>query len=160
MEQYIPELTVLMNCMYWDPRYPRIITKDFLANLHESGTLKLNVIGDVTCDPDGSIEATHLGTFIEDPVYVYNPETREPSMGFKGDGILIMAVDILPSELPREASQAFGDALLHFVPEIANANYHVSFEELEIPNPIKNGLILHHGKYAPSFKYMQEYMQD
>ena len=160
LEQYIPELTVLMNCMYWDPRYPRIITKDFLANLRESGELKLTVIGDVTCDPDGSIEATHLGTYIEDPVYVYNPETREPSMGFKGDGILIMAVDILPSELPREASQAFGDALLHFVPEIAKTNFDSSFEELSLPMPIKRALILHQGKYAPDFQYMKEYMED
>ena len=52
MEQYIPELTVLMNCMYWDPRYPRIITKDYLAELQESGPIKLTVIGDVTCDPE------------------------------------------------------------------------------------------------------------
>jgi alpha-aminoadipic semialdehyde synthase len=160
MEQFIPELTVLMNCMYWDPRYPRIITKDFLAELNNSGNMKLTVIGDVTCDPDGSIEATHMGTFIEDPVYVYNPETREPTMGFKGDGILVMAVDILPSELPREASQAFGDALLHFAPTIVSADYHVSFDNLELPSPIKNALILHHGKYTPAFEYMREYMQD
>ena len=160
MEQYIPELTVLMNCMYWDPRYPRIITKDFLAELNENGPLKLTVIGDVTCDPDGSIEPTHMGTFIEDPVYVYNPETREPTMGFKGDGILIMAVDILPSELPREASQAFGDALLHFVPEIASANFHVSFDELKLPNPIKNALILHHGQFTPNFEFMRKFIED
>ncbi len=159
-EQYVPELTVLMNCMYWAPEYPRIITKDFLAELNQLGTPKLTVIGDVTCDPDGSIESTHLGTFIEDPVYVYNPETREPIMGFKGDGILTMAVDILPSELPREASQAFGDALLHFAPQISAADFHVPFEELNLPNPIKNGMILHHGKYTPKFEYMREFVQD
>ena len=160
LEQYIPKLTVLMNCMYWDARYPRIITKDFLENLYQKGNAKLTVIGDVTCDPDGSIEATHMGTFIEDPVYVYNPKTRKPKMGFKGDGLLIMAVDILPSELPREASQAFGDALLHFVPEITKTDFNANFDNLSLPKPIKRALILHQGKYTPDFYYMKEYLED
>jgi len=159
-EQYVPELTVLMNCMYWDPRYPRIITKDFLADLYKKGALKLTVIGDVTCDPDGSIEATHMGTFIEDPVYVYNPKSRKPSMGFKGEGLLIMAVDILPSELPREASQAFSDALVNFVPEIVKTDFNTSFEDLSLPLAIKRALILHQGKYTPAFQYMKEYIED
>jgi alpha-aminoadipic semialdehyde synthase len=158
LEQYIPELSVLMNCMYWDPRYPRIITKDYLADLYKNGNPKLTVIGDITCDPDGSIEATHMGTYIEDPVYVYNPFTRKPTMGFDGDGLLIMAVDILPSELPRESSQAFGDALVHFVPDMAAADYHVSFEELKLPAPIKRAMILHHGRFTPDFEYMQQYL--
>ncbi len=158
LEQYIPELTMLMNCMYWDPRYPRIITKDFLEELYSKGNPKLTVIGDITCDPDGSIEATHMGTFIEDPVYVYNPFTRKPTMGFKGEGLLIMAVDILPSELPRESSQAFGDALLPFVPAIASADYHVEFNELDLPGPIKRAMILHHGKLTPDYVYMQEFL--
>ena len=55
-EQYIPHLTVLMNCMYWDARYPRIITKEYLKKLYSNGNPKLTVIGDITCDPDGSIE--------------------------------------------------------------------------------------------------------
>jgi hypothetical protein len=75
-EQYIPHLTILMNCMYWDDKYPRIVTKDYLEDLFKEGNPKLLVIGDVTCDPDGSIECTHKGTEIEDPVFVYNPLTR------------------------------------------------------------------------------------
>lgn len=159
LEQFIPELTVLMNCMYWDANYPRIITKDFLARLYKKGEMKLTVIGDVTCDPDGSIEATHMGTFIEDPIYVYNPITRKPTMGFIGEGILIMAVDILPSELPREASIAFGDALLHFVPQIATANFSDSFDNIALPAPIKRALILHQGDFTPDFTYMNEFIK-
>lgn len=98
-EKFVPHLSVLMNCMYWDDKYPRIITKDFLSEINTKGKLKLKVIGDITCDPDGSIECTHIGTEIEDPVFVYDPLTRSPKMGFKGEGILVMSVDILPSEL-------------------------------------------------------------
>jgi len=145
-EQYIPHMTILMNCMYWDDKYPRIVTKDYLEDLYEKGNPKLVVIGDITCDPNGSIECTYKGTEIEDPVFVYDPFTRKPTMGFKGDGILIMAVDILPSELPRESSQTFSDALIDFMPEIAAADFNVAFDELKLPYPIKRALILHNGK--------------
>lgn len=155
-EKYIPHTTVLMNCMYWDDRYPIIVTKDYLEKLYKDGNLKLTVIGDVTCDPDGSIECTHKGTEIEDPVFVYNPFTRKPEMGFKGEGILVMAVDILPSELPREASQTFSDALIGFIPEIANAKFDVPFEQLDLPYPIKKALILHNGKLTPEYEYLKE----
>lgn len=157
-EQYIPHLSILMNCMYWDDRYPRIITKDYLENLYKEGEPNLKVIGDVTCDPDGSIECTHIGTEIEDPVFVYNPLTREPSMGFEGDGLLIMSVDILPSELPRESSISFGDALFNYVKDIAVADYKVPFELLNLPTPIKKATILHRGELTPDFEYIQEYL--
>ena len=157
-EKYIPHLTVLMNCMYWDDKYPRIVTKDYLEKLYKKGNPKLTVIGDVTCDPDGSIECTHKGTEIEDPVFVYNPFTREPTMGFKGDGILVMAVDILPSELPRESSQTFSDALIDFIPEITKADFSKPFNELDIPAPMKKAMILHNGKLTPDYQYLKQYL--
>jgi len=157
-EQYIPHMTILMNCMYWDDKYPKIVTKDYLENLFEKENPKLVVIGDVTCDPDGSIECTHKGTEIENPVFVYNPLTRKPTMGFKGDGILVMAVDILPSELPREASQTFSDALIGFMPQIASADFNVSTEELNLPSPIKKALILHNGELTSDYQYLKKYI--
>ncbi len=158
-EQYIPHLSILMNCMYWDDRYPRIVTKKYLEELFKSGRPKLTVIGDVTCDPDGSVEITHKGTEIEDPVFVYNPYTREPVMGFKGEGILVMAVDILPSELPREASGAFSNALVNYIPDIAAADYNLNFENLNVPAPFKRAMILHRGKLTPDFEYLNEYVK-
>lgn len=158
-EQYIPHLSVLMNCMYWDDRYPRIVTKDYMEKAFKEGRSKLVVIGDVTCDPDGSIEFTHKGTEIEDPVFVYNPFTRKPAMGFKGEGMLVMAVDILPSELPRDSSVAFADALFHFIKPIAHADYDLPYEDLDLPRAIKKALILHKGKLTPDYKYIEQYLK-
>lgn len=155
-EKYIPHLSILMNCMYWNDNYPRIVTKDYLEKLFSTGHPKLLVIGDVTCDPDGSIECTHKGTEIEDPVFVYNPLTREPTMGFKGEGVLVMAVDILPSELPREASQTFSDALIGFIPQIAKTDFMVPFDDLKLPAPIKKALILHKGELTPDYLYLKD----
>ncbi len=157
-EQYLPHLTVLMNCMYWDDRYPRIVTKDYLEILWKNGNLKLEVIGDVTCDPDGSVEITHAGTAIEYPVFVYHPQTRKPVMGFDGEGVLVMAVDILPSELPRESSQAFSDALIKFLPGLLEADFEVPFDRLQIPDPLKKAMILYHGALTSDYKYLEKYL--
>ncbi len=158
-EQYLPHLTILMNCMYWDERYPRIVTKEWVKKAFSKETPKLTVIGDVTCDPDGSVEITHKGTEIEDPVFVYNPDTENATMGFQGKGILVMAVDILPSELPRESSIGFSNALLKYIKPIAEADYSLSFEELNIPGPIKNSMILHQGNFTPDYEYMKEFIK-
>ena len=158
-EQYIPQLSVLMNCMYWDARYPRIVTKQYIKELFMQGRPKLTVIGDVTCDPDGSVEITHKGTPIEDPVFVYDPATGKPSMGFEGEGMLVMAVDILPSELPRDSSHAFANALQDFVKPIADADFSSSFEQLQLPAAIKKALILHKGNLTPDYQYIEKYLE-
>jgi len=157
-EKYIPHLSILMNCMYWDARYPKLITKDYLEKAFAEGNPKLTVIGDVTCDPDGSIEITHKGTEIEDPIFVYNPFTRKPVMGHKGEGMLVMAVDILPSELPRDASNGFADALVNFVKPISDCDFSEPFEDLDIPRAIKKALILHNGELTHDFQYIKEYL--
>jgi len=157
-DKYIPHMTVLMNCIYWNERYPRLVTKSYLTELFLKGKPKFTVIGDVTCDVNGSIECTHKGTTIEDPVFVYNPITRQPIMGFDGEGVLVMAVDILPSELPREASKTFSDALLGFVPEIASEDFNKPFPELKLSAPIKKALILHQGNFTPDYQYLEEFI--
>jgi saccharopine dehydrogenase (NAD+, L-lysine forming) len=118
----------------------------------------MKVIGDVTCDPDGSVEFTHKGTEIEDPVFVYNPVSEKPTMGFEGEGILVMAVDILPSELPRESSESFGQALLKFIPSIARADYSTEFSILDLPSEIKRAVILHQGQLTPDYQYISQYL--
>jgi len=157
-EQYIPHLTVLMNCMYWNPQCPRIVTKDYLKKLFSKGQPKLTVIGDITCDPNGSIECTHDGTHIEDPIFVYDPITDTYKMGHEGNGILDMAVSILPSELPRDSSYSFGDMLINFIKPIANADYDQPFEDLDLPRAIKKGMILHKGEFTPEYRYLENFV--
>ena len=70
-----------------------------------------------------------------------------------------MAVDILPSELPRESSVAFSNALVGYVKSIAAADYDVPFIDLALPGPIKRAMILHKGKLTPDFEYISEYLK-
>lgn len=158
-KQYIDKISILVNAMYWDTRYPRLISNKYLKENY-SDKHKLLVIGDITCDPKGSIECTAHCTTIENPVFIFNPQNNEKIDGFKGDGINIMGVDILPSELPRESSLGFSDALFDFVNDIVTCDYNKSFETLELPDPIKRALILHNGEFTPEFKYMEEFIKE
>ncbi len=157
-EQYIPHLSILVNCVYWDKRYPRLITKEYLKKAYAEGQPKLMVVGDISCDIEGSVESTLKATEIGDPVYVYNPETDQIEMGAKGEGLMTMAVDILPAELPRDASNGFGDVLVNFVKPILTADFSLTFQELDLPRAIKKGLILHNGELTPDFEYLQPFV--
>ncbi|MCX6248182.1 MAG: bifunctional lysine ketoglutarate reductase /saccharopine dehydrogenase family protein [Bacteroidetes bacterium] len=157
-EKYVPHLSMLINCIYWDKRYPKLITKEYLKKLFAGGRPKLSVIGDISCDVEGSIECTLKPAEIDDPIYIYNVDTEQITMGHQGDGMLVMAVDILPAELPRDASNGFGDVLVSFVKPIADADFEDSFEDLDLPKAIKKGLILHRGELTPDFKYLEEFL--
>ena len=157
-EKYIPHLSMLMNCMYWDEKFPKLITKENLKKMYSKGRPKLNVIGDVTCDINGSIESTIKPGYIEDPIYVYNPFTDTVKSGYDGEGVLDMAVDILPSELPRDSSLGFSDVLVNFVKPIAIADYELPFEEIDLPKAIKKALILLKGELTPNYKYLEEHV--
>lgn len=158
-EQYLPHLSILMNCMYWDARYPRILTKAWLKDAFKTKPPKLFLVGDITCDPDGSVEITHKGTEIEDPIFVYHPKTDSYTMGFKGEGLLDMAVDILPSELPRDASKGFADALENFIKPIAIADYMADYEDIDLPRAIKKALILLRGELTPDYTYLEQHLK-
>jgi saccharopine dehydrogenase (NAD+, L-lysine-forming) len=156
--QYIPYLSMLINCIYWDKRYPRLVTNEYLHHAFKKGTPKLNMIGDISCDVDGSIECTMKPTEIDDPVFVYDPDTEQINMGHKGHGMLVMAVDILPAELPRDSSDGFADVLVNFVKPIADADFSEHFDDLDLPKAIKKALILHNGELTPDYKYLEEFL--
>jgi saccharopine dehydrogenase (NAD+, L-lysine forming) len=157
-ERSVPYLTAVVNAIYWDPRYPRLITKAYLKQHFGAGSPRLRVIGDVSCDIEGSMECTVRTTRPDDPVFVYNPTADETANGVAGDGVVVMAVDILPSELPRDASAAFSQALKPFVPVIAGADYSQPFEQLDLPPEIKRAVIVYHGELTPAYAYLAEFL--
>jgi len=153
---YLPHLTTLVNCTYWEARYPRLVTKADLRELFRAGEPRLQVIGDISCDIEGAIESTVKCTEPGEPVFVYDPFGDHATAGFEGEGLLVMAVDILPSELPRDASEYFSGVLMEYVPAIAQADYSVPFEELALPPEIKRAVIVHRGELTPEYRYLEE----
>jgi saccharopine dehydrogenase (NAD+, L-lysine forming) len=157
-ERYLPHLTSLVNCIYWEPKYPRLITVEAARALYAEGQPKLRVIGDISCDVEGGIEITVKATEPDDPIYVYDPKTGSIRSGVEGQGPVMMVVDILPSELPRESSAYFSNILKGFVPAIAAADYSVDFETLNLPAPLKRAVICHRGTLTPDYQYIQKYL--
>lgn len=165
-ESYLPYLTVLINGIFWTPRYPRLVTKAGLRALFEQqGTPKLRVIGDISCDTEGAIECTLQTTNPGCPVYVYNPftgEAQEPGAdahACSGPGVVILAVDNLPCELPRESSTHFSSTLMPFIPALAEADYAAPFEEVNLPPILKNAFILWHGELTPPYRYLEKHVE-
>jgi len=158
-ESYIPHLTVLVNCIYWDERYPRLVTKKFLKKLFDEGeNPRLRIIGDISCDIEGSIECTVKGTQPDNPVYVYNPIEEQEIDGYEGEGVVILAVDNLPCEISRKASIDFSQVLKPFVPQIAKTDFSVNFDECTLPPSIKNAVIVYHGELTPDYRYMRNFL--
>jgi saccharopine dehydrogenase (NAD+, L-lysine-forming) len=155
-ERYLPHL---MNANYWDERYPRLLPKSYARTLYGGEQPRLRVIGDASCDIGGSIECTVKATEPDDPAYVWDPSTGEARMGVAGKGPVVLAVDILPSELPREASEYFSEILEPFIPAIAAADYSVPFEELEVPSEIARAVIVYHGKLTPDYRYLAKHLE-
>ncbi len=156
--KYLPHLTVLINAIYWDARYPRLATKEDLKKLYNNSP-KLKVIGDISCDIEGAIEATVKCTDPDAPVFVYDVDKDEALDSFTGKGPLILAVDILPSELPREASIHFSHVLKGFIPHIASADYTVPFENLNLPPELKRAVIVYRGELTPDYKYLEKFIK-
>lgn len=149
----LPSLDLLVHGIYWDERYPIFASQEELARAHAG---RLRVIGDITCDVEGSLASTVRDTEPGDPVYVYDPATGEAPSGFDGPGIAVMAVGNLPTELPIDASITFSDALEPFVPALAAADLSASFDDVELPDPIRRAVILWRGELTPDFAYLAD----
>jgi len=157
-ERYLPKLDVLINCIYWEAKYPRLVTKDAIRSLYAEGRPRLRVIGDISCDVEGGVETTVKATEPDDPIYVYLPEEDRAVSGVEGSGPVVMAVDILPSELPREASTYFSKILTRYIPQIAAADFTVGFEELDLPAELKRAVIAYRGDLAPAYRHLEEHL--
>lgn len=155
--RYAKSLTVLMNCIYWEQKYPRLLKKDYVKNNYDNLS-KLQIIGDISVDINGAIEFTEKVNNSNNPVFVYNPATREINDGYRGEGIAVMAVDNLPCELPRESSISFSNALFHYIPSIVKTDYKDSYKNLKLPSEIKRALILHHGKLTSDYRYINRFL--
>lgn len=157
--KYIPNLSLLINGIYWENKFPKHVTKKYLKEFYSSDKKrKLKVIGDISCDIEGSIEITVKNTDSNNPSFVYEPLTDEVKNGIEGEGPVVLAVDKLPAELPRESSQFFGNSLLPFIKILAKADYSKNFDEMEIPSEIKNAIIAHKGKLTPNYTYLNKYL--
>jgi saccharopine dehydrogenase (NAD+, L-lysine-forming) len=157
---YVPYLSVIVNCIYWEAKYPRLLTRSQIKEMF-SGHMspKLRVIGDISCDIEGSIEATIKPTTPDSPVFVYDPWEDKDVPGWKGTGPVIMAIENLPAEVAKEATEYFGEKLQSFVPHLANANFQGDLSSLRLPKPLMKAIILYKGQFTEPYRYMEAFLK-
>jgi alpha-aminoadipic semialdehyde synthase len=149
-EKVAPHISVLINGMYWDPRFPRLLTIDQLRKIATSSSpMRLRAISDITCDIDGSVENTTRSTRFEQPYYEWDAflGCEAASVGSSAAGVVMGTVDILPTGLAREATQHFGDALL---PILGNCL------EQGISEVLKTACITDGGRLQERYEYIME----
>ncbi len=81
----------------------------------KSEEFNIQVVADISCDIDGPVASTIRSSTVAEPNYGYNASS-EGEVDFKEEGaIAVMAVDNLPCELPKDASEGFADSFAKFV---------------------------------------------
>ena len=159
-QNYLQYITVIVNGAYWSAKYPRSVTKQNLKDLYSGKeSPKLKFIGDISCDIEGGIEGTIRISYIDRPYYVFDPFKDTATDGVKGNGPAILAIDHLPTEIPRDASEFFSEKLMPFVPELAKADYKGSFEDVKLSNEVKRSVILWKGKFTSDFEYIGDFLK-
>ncbi len=117
----------------------------------KSPDFKINLVADISCDVDGPVASTLKASTIADPFYGYHPETEKEVVFNAKDAITVMAVDNLPCELPKDASEGFGEMFLkHVIPSFFNNDKNEILKRAKITTS--------DSKLTPRFKYLQDYV--
>lgn len=127
---------------------PVILSRDMLR----ASDCKIKVVADISCDVDGPIACTIKASTIAEPIFGYLPsEDREVDV-FHPAAIVVMSIDNLPCELPKDASEGFGEMFMeHVVPAFFNGDK---------DGILKRAKITENGQLTERFKYLQDYVND
>lgn len=137
---------MLICAHFWAPDAPVYLSEQDLKNPN----LSIKVIGDITCDIQGSIKSTLRATTHDEPYYDYNPITGQEMPPFSlPDNISVMAIDTCPNALAMDTSDYFGQMLMqHVFPPLLNRQH---------SDILQRGTILQNGQLTPLFRYLDNF---
>ena len=144
VKNYLLETDILIACHYWEPKFPKLFYPNQIDEFK-----KLKVIGDITCDINGSVPTTIRSTTIAKPYYSIDINTMN-EINLNNKSIAVMAVDNLPSELPRDASEEFGNSVISEVlPSLINKD----------DGRINRATTASNGKFFKNFDYLNDFIK-
>ncbi len=127
---------------------PMILTREML----NASDCKLKVVADISCDVNGPIACTIRSSTIEEPLYGYFPFEDKEVDFFHPAAVAVMAVDNLPCEIPKDASEGFGEQFMeHVIPAFFNGDK---------DGILKRAKITENGKLTERFSYLQDYVNN
>jgi hypothetical protein len=111
----------------------------------------IKLVADISCDVDGPVASTIRASTIAEPFYGYDPQTETETIIKSPNAITVMAVDNLPCELPKDASEGFGDMFLeNVIPAFFNGDKRGILERAKMTT--------NNGSLTERFAYLQEYV--
>ncbi|WP_233884055.1 NAD(P)-dependent oxidoreductase [Tenacibaculum piscium] len=111
----------------------------------------IKYVADISCDVDGPVASTIRSSTIAEPIYGYNPQTEKEVNFTDENAITVMAVDNLPCELPKDASEGFGEMFLkNVIPAFFNDDKNGVLERAKMTTS--------EGKLAERYAYLQDYV--
>jgi alanine dehydrogenase len=138
---------LLVNGIYWTEDLPRLFETE---DTQYPEKFKPTVIADISCDVEGSVPITYKATSIKDPVIGWSRRTLSPCEPYTEDSVDVMAVGNLPNELPKDASEEFGEMLLQLVmPEFMSDKSRL----------IEEATITQSGNLTAHFQYLSDFVQ-
>jgi saccharopine dehydrogenase (NAD+, L-lysine forming) len=146
-EAYTQQADVLLNGVYWEKNIPAFFDAKDLAK----PDFNIQVIADITCDAYGSIPINYGSTTIPNPTYGVHRQSLEKVAPYLQGTVDVMAVDNLPNELPRDASDFFGVQLTKMVlPELLKKQSDI----------LDRATITQDGVLTTYYEYLTDYVQD
>ncbi len=125
---------------------PYILTRKHL----QSPGNKIRVVADISCDIGGPIATTIRASTIDNPVYGYDPGTGKETDYHNNNAIAVMAVDNLPNEIARDASEGFGEQFVkHIIPALIEGDKDGILERARMTR---------NGQLTERYRYLQDYV--
>jgi alpha-aminoadipic semialdehyde synthase len=158
LDNYLPYINLLMHTAYWDTKFPRLVPKKMINSLMRKDPFRLEFIGDLSCDVEGSVEITHKATSPDKPVFTYDPVKKRYVNGFRSKGVTVLAVDNLPAELHKDASDDFSGLIRDYIYQIAVHGVTDITNHMAIPVEIRNAVVTENGKLTKNSRYLKKYL--
>ncbi|WP_348799661.1 NAD(P)-dependent oxidoreductase [Flavobacterium adhaerens] len=127
---------------------PVILTREML----NASDCKLKIVADISCDVNGPIACTLRSSTIAEPLYGYLPNEDKEVDLFHPAAVVVMAVDNLPCELPKDASEGFG--------EMFSQSVIPAFFNGDKDGILQRAKITENGKLTQRFSYLQDYVDE
>lgn len=145
-ERFAEVSDMLITGHFYGNNAPIILSKEML----QSPKCKLKVVADVSCDIDGPIACTLRPSTIADPIYGYLPKEQKEVAFDHPSAVTVMAVDNLPCDLPKDASEGFGKVFLE--------NVIPAFFNDDADGVLARAKMTENGKLTSRFAYLQDYV--
>lgn len=154
-DRLLGQFELLIQTPYWTDKYPAHLD---ISRMNENMQALPLVVGDISCDVNGSLKCTKKISTIDEPAYSYFVENDGIQDGIHADGISVMAIDNLPCELPVDASRHFSAILTRYVPELVNLEQSKPLEQSGLGPELQRAVIVYNGKLTSPFSYLQAHL--